>query len=98
MTAGDAAYLTPEARARVEIDRMLDGAGWAVQNAAAVNLAASRGVAVREFVMKAPHGRADYLKRRLRTHVESDPRAARANEALWEILAPHVTHDRIWHP
>ena len=39
-----------------------------------------------------------FLKRRLRTHVESDPRAARANEALWEILAPHVTHDRIWHP
>jgi hypothetical protein len=26
-----------------------------------VNLAASRGVAVREFVMKRPHGRADYL-------------------------------------
>ena len=40
---------------------MLDAAGWAVQNAAAVNLAASRGVAVREFVMKPPHGRADYL-------------------------------------
>lgn len=51
----------PEARARVEIDRMLDAAGWAVQNAAAVNLAASRGVAVREFVLKPPHGRADYL-------------------------------------
>ena len=33
----------------------------AVQDAKAVNLAASRGVAVREFVMKRPHGRADYL-------------------------------------
>ena len=51
----------PEARARVEIDRLLDAAGWAVQNAVAVNLAASRGVAVREFVIKSPHGRADYL-------------------------------------
>ena len=36
-------------------------AGWAVQDAKAVNLAAARGVAVREFVMKPPHGRADYL-------------------------------------
>jgi type I restriction enzyme R subunit len=61
VTAGETAYLTPEARARVEIDRRLDAAGWAVQDARAVNLAASRGVAVREFVMRAPHGRADYL-------------------------------------
>ena len=61
VTDGDMAYLTPEARARVEIDRMLAAAGWAVQDARAVNLAAARGVAVREFVMKPPHGRADYL-------------------------------------
>ncbi len=40
---------------------MLVAAGWAVQDARRVNLAASRGVAVREFVMKPPHGRADYL-------------------------------------
>src|SRR5690242_20699728 len=57
----DIAYLTPEARARVEIDRMLAAAGWAVQSAAQVNLKASRGVAVREFVLKKPHGRVDYL-------------------------------------
>jgi len=55
------AYLTPEARARIEIDRMLAVAGWAVQDAASVNLAQGRGVAGREFVMRAPHGRADYL-------------------------------------
>jgi type I restriction enzyme R subunit len=54
-------YLTPEAKARVEIDRMLTTAGWAVQDARAVNLSAARGVAVREFVLKPPHGRADYL-------------------------------------
>lgn len=53
--------MTSEARARVEIDRMLDAAGWAVQNAARANLSRARGVAVREFVMKPPHGRADYL-------------------------------------
>jgi type I restriction enzyme, R subunit len=57
----DVAYLTPEAKARVEIDRMLRAAGWAVQSAAKVNLRESLGVAVREFVLKKPHGRVDYL-------------------------------------
>ncbi|MBA2295561.1 MAG: hypothetical protein H0W16_10565, partial [Actinobacteria bacterium] len=61
MTDGELAYLTPEAKARVEIDRKLAAAGWAVQDARSVNLSAARGVAVREFVMKRPHGRADYL-------------------------------------
>ncbi|MBA2425078.1 MAG: restriction endonuclease subunit R, partial [Actinobacteria bacterium] len=40
---------------------MLAAAGWAVQDARAVNLSAGRGVAVRKFVLKSPHGRADYL-------------------------------------
>lgn len=61
MPNGELAYLTPEAKARVEIDRKLADAGWAVQDARAVNLSAAQGVAVREFVMRAPHGRADYL-------------------------------------
>ncbi|MGI8886151.1 MAG: type I restriction endonuclease, partial [Gaiellaceae bacterium] len=61
MTDGELAYLTPEAKARVEIDRKLAASGWAVQDARSVNLSAARGVAVREFVMKRPHGRADYL-------------------------------------
>jgi type I restriction enzyme, R subunit len=55
------AYLTPEARARMRIDRMLAGAGWAVQDYSRADLSASRGVAIREFVLAAPHGRADYL-------------------------------------
>jgi type I restriction enzyme R subunit len=59
MTTG--AYLTPEAEARVEIDAMLELAGWAVQDPDQVNLTASRGVAVREFILVPPHGRADYL-------------------------------------
>ncbi|HCG02016.1 MAG TPA: restriction endonuclease subunit R [Chloroflexi bacterium] len=54
-------YLTAEARARVEIDRQLEGAGWVVQLANKANLGAGAGVAVREFVLQKPHGRADYL-------------------------------------
>jgi hypothetical protein len=38
------AYLTPEARARLEIDRMLEAAAWVVQDASRVNLSATRGV------------------------------------------------------
>jgi type I restriction enzyme R subunit len=57
----EASYLTAEAQARVEIDRLLSESGWAVQLATEVNLAASRGVAVREFILEEPHGRADYL-------------------------------------
>ena len=53
--------MTPEQRARVTIDRMLEQAGWSVQDAGAVNLYAARGVAVREFRLKPGHGRADYL-------------------------------------
>ncbi len=59
--SGSDVYLTAEAQARVQIDQGLKAAGWAVQDADAVNLAAARGVAVREFVLKPPHGRADYL-------------------------------------
>jgi len=54
-------YLSAEDRSRLEIDRMLGAAGWAVQTARAVNLGAAVGVAVREFVLQKPHGRADYL-------------------------------------
>ena len=53
--------MTPEEQARENIDRQLEQAGWAVQDADAVNLYASNGVAVREFSLKTGHGRADYL-------------------------------------
>ncbi|MBA3947855.1 MAG: DEAD/DEAH box helicase family protein [Herpetosiphonaceae bacterium] len=49
----------PEERARAEIDRLLEAAGWVVQDRAALNLRAARGVAVREFPLKT--GFADYL-------------------------------------
>ena len=53
--------MTPEQEARVNIDRLLEQAGWSVQNADSINLYASSGVAVREFPLKSGHGTADYL-------------------------------------
>jgi type I restriction enzyme R subunit len=53
--------VTPEQRARAEIDRLLGLAGWAVQSVGEVDLHAARGVAVREFPLLPGHGFADYL-------------------------------------
>ena len=52
---------TPEQEARIEIDRMLAGAGWLVQDVKNVNLHAGRGVAIREFPLERGFGFADYL-------------------------------------
>ena len=50
------AYLSAEAKARLEIDKQLRTAGWVVQDRSAINLLANSeheyGVAVREFIMK----------------------------------------------
>ncbi len=51
--------MTPEEQARVNIDRLLKKSGWAVQDVAALNLDAARGVAVREFLLRPGHGFAD---------------------------------------
>ena len=48
----------PEELARQEIDALLDRCGWTVQDKSAVNLSASRGVAVRELTFKT--GEPDY--------------------------------------
>ena len=61
MVPGADDYLAPEARARIEIDEMLEAAGWAVQDYGAMALGTSMGVAVREFPMAKGHGVADYL-------------------------------------
>src|ERR1700675_4071408 len=53
--------ITPEDRARENIDKLLTAAGWIVQDRKQTNLAAGRGVAVGEFPLKAGHGEADYL-------------------------------------
>jgi type I restriction enzyme R subunit len=52
---------TPEQRARREIDSDLTEAGWLVQSREDLDLTAGRGIAVREFSMKAGFGFADYL-------------------------------------
>ena len=41
--------MTPEQKAREEIDKRLDEAGWVVQDMKQVNQMASLGVAVREY-------------------------------------------------
>ena len=53
--------MTPEQEARINIDRLLQQAGWVIQDADSINLYASRGVAVREFPLNSGHGTADYL-------------------------------------
>ena len=61
MTDGDATRLQAEQRARVLIDAQLSAAGWVVQDLSDLNLFAGPGIAVRERIMAAGHGRADYL-------------------------------------
>ena len=51
--------MTPEQKARQNIDQLLTAAGWTIQHREAMNLGASQGVAVREFQMAS--GPADYL-------------------------------------
>src|SRR3990172_8226393 len=52
---------TPEQRARRAIDADLSAAGWMVQSRDELDLTAGRGIAVRNFTMKAGFGFADYL-------------------------------------
>jgi type I restriction enzyme R subunit len=54
-----APQLTPEAQARVRIDRMLQEAGWVVLDYADADFAAGVGVAIREFMT--PEGPMDYV-------------------------------------
>ena len=53
--------MTPEEQARRVIDANFVAAGWVVQDRDEMNLAAGRGVAVREFPLARGHGFADYL-------------------------------------
>jgi type I restriction enzyme R subunit len=53
--------LTPEQKARLDIDAALEAAGWTLQNHVAINLAAGPGVAVRQARMASGHGFADCL-------------------------------------
>lgn len=51
--------MTPEKKARENIDRQLRAAGWSVQDHQGISLGASSGIAVREFPLTS--GFADYL-------------------------------------
>lgn len=51
--------MTPEEKARRQIDRQLNACGWLVQDFRQMNISAGRGVAVREFPLAT--GEADYL-------------------------------------
>jgi type I restriction enzyme R subunit len=53
--------MKPEDLARERIDAQLEDCGWTVQDGKAMNIMAGPGVAVREFILKSGHGRADYL-------------------------------------
>jgi type I restriction enzyme R subunit len=52
---------TPEAKARLEIDRQLEAAGWVLQHRDEMNLAAADAIAVREFKLHKGHGYVDYI-------------------------------------
>ncbi|MEK7698672.1 MAG: type I restriction endonuclease, partial [Nitrospirota bacterium] len=51
----------PEDKAREDIDRMLEQAGWHVCDYKDANLYAHRGVVIRNFSLKQGYGFADYL-------------------------------------
>ena len=51
----------PEDKARKTIDQLLNAAGWVIQDTNQTNVAACRGVAIREFPLKWGYGFADYL-------------------------------------
>ncbi len=51
--------MTPEQKARQQIDRQLEQAGWVVQDRRQMNITAGQGVAIREFPLAT--GFADYL-------------------------------------
>ena len=61
--------MTPEDQARQRIDEMLTASGWVIQDYRALNLAAGRGIAVREVPLKS--GPCDYLLLVDRKPVES---------------------------
>ncbi len=53
--------MIPEAQARVQIDQLLQCAGWHVCSIDQVNLQAFPGIAIREFPLNPGHGFANYL-------------------------------------
>jgi type I restriction enzyme R subunit len=81
------ARLAAEQRARVQIDRQLLSAGWAVQDKRDLNLYAAQGVACREVTMASGHGRVDYLlyvDQRVVGVIEAKPVGATLSGVEWQ--------------
>lgn len=81
------ANLTPEERARNLIDHQLIQAGWQVVNRDAVNLVSHQGVAVREVIMAAEAGRADYIlyvDRAMVGVIEAKPQGRTLSDVEWQ--------------
>jgi type I restriction enzyme, R subunit len=53
--------MTPEAKARIDIDKLLGQAGWLVCGMGDFDIHAAEGVAIREFPLNSGFGFADYL-------------------------------------
>jgi type I restriction enzyme R subunit len=51
----------PEDKAREDIDRMLEKAGWDVHDIDHTNIYARQGIAIRNFSLKSGHGFTDYI-------------------------------------
>jgi type I restriction enzyme R subunit len=84
-----ATNLTPEAKARVQIDAQLTQAGWSVQDRKDTNLFSHSGVAIREPYLANEAGRADYLiyiERKLVGVIEAKPSGTTLSEVQWQSL------------
>ncbi|RBY96865.1 DEAD/DEAH box helicase [Blastococcus sp. TF02-8] len=83
---GDISQLAAEQRACVLIDRQLRAAGWSVQDRGGADLSQT-GVAIREAVMAAGHGRADYLlyvDKRAVGVIEAKPEGTTLSGVEWQ--------------
>lgn len=79
--------LTAEQRARLLIDAQLRAAGWDVVDRKGLNLFGARGVAVREVIMRADHGRVDYLlyvDKRVVGVIEAKPEGTPLSGVEWQ--------------
>ncbi|ABD67795.1 hypothetical protein Rfer_0033 [Rhodoferax ferrireducens T118] len=81
--------MSPEQKARVSIDALLQQAGWHVCHMADANIHAARGVALREFPLNTGYGFADYLlyiddKAAGSSQIASRPRSKRQSHQKYE--------------
>ena len=78
---------TPEELARDQIDAQLARAGWSVVDRRNINLVSFLGVAVREVVLAADAGRADYVlyvNRKMVGVIEAKPMGTTLSQVQWQ--------------